>query len=98
MTVSAIRRLVIAGLVLAMSGCSTITGITNQHPAFIANSADCAVIGAAITTLLTVSPIGIIAGTVIAKGFCDAEGSVVGGPPATTTTTTTTVNSQSKST
>ena len=91
------KTIVAVVLSLALAGCSTLTGMSNQpplisgqHPAFALNSADCALIGVGIATLATVAPVAIIASGLITKGFCDAEGSIVAGPPAVITTVSTT--------
>jgi hypothetical protein len=80
-----------------VAGCSMIP-FTSQHPAWAMNSADCAALGPALATLMTVSPLGISSAAMIAKAACEAEGSVVAGQPAQLTQTTTTLQGVTKAT
>lgn len=84
---------------LLLAGCGLVplpNFITNQHPAWAMNSADCATLGPAIATLITVSPMGISAAATIAKAFCDGESSLVAGQPMQVTQTTSTVQGTTK--
>lgn len=89
------RLAAILGPVL-LAGCASIPWVSNQHPSFAMNSADCSVMGAAITSLATASPISIVAGTAISKAFCDAESSLAAGQPAQITTVTQTTSATTK--
>jgi hypothetical protein len=81
--------------VLMLGACSSLQGlgglITNQHPAWAANSAACATLSTGIATVLTDAPMGIAAAAEIGKSVCDVEASLVAGPQAQVTVTSSTV-------
>jgi kynureninase len=77
-------------------GCAMVP-IAAQHPAWQCDASYAAPLGAALASLITADPSGLVAATSIAVNLCKAEASLAAGPPAqhTTTTITTAATTQS---